>query len=353
MHKFDAYIGRSVLLATLAVLTLLTGLDSLISVIDESDDIGNGYEFGDVLVYVAYTIPRRVHEFVPFAGLIGALIALGRLAASSELVVIRASGVSLGGIAIMVLKPAMLMAVFGFAVGEFVAPHSEQLAMSHRALAQRSESAVAGRFGAWNRDGNTFIHVDAVQRGGIAYGVTLLTFDSDYRLVGSLMAERGTHAGDHWVLEQVQATYLEEEGTSVREETLWRWDTAITPELLTLDVVEPETLPIMQLWSYAKYLQRQGMVFVDIELAFWRKVLQPLATLALVLVAMSFIFGPLREGTMAARVFIGIIVGVGFRISQDFFGPASLIFGYDPLLAALSPIAACWLGGMWLLWRRT
>lgn len=353
MHKFDAYIGRSVLLATLAVLTLLTGLDALISVIDESDDIGNGYEFGDVLVYVAYTIPRRVHEFVPFAGLIGALIALGRLAASSELVVIRASGVSLGGIAIMVLKPAMLMAVFGFAVGEFVAPHSEQLAMSHRALAQRSESAVAGRFGAWNRDGNTFIHVDAVQRGGIAYGVTLLTFDSDYRLVSSLMAERGTHAGDHWVLEQVHATYLEEEGTSVREETLWRWDTAITPELLTLDVVEPETLPIMQLWPYAKYLQRQGMVFVDIELAFWRKVLQPLATLALVLVAMSFIFGPLREGTMAARVFIGIIVGVGFRISQDFFGPASLIFGYDPLLAALSPIAACWLGGMWLLWRRT
>jgi lipopolysaccharide export system permease protein len=95
------------------------------------------------------------------------------------------------------------------------------------------------------------------------------------------------------------------------------------------------------------------MVFVDIELAFWRKVLQPLATLALVLVAMSFIFGPLREGTMAARVFIGIIVGVVFRISQDFFGPASLIFGYDPLLAALSPIAVCWFGGMWLLRRRT
>ena len=46
--------------------------------------------------------------------------------------------------------------------------------MSHRALAQRSESAVAGRFGAWNVDGNTFVHVDAVQRGGVAYGVTLL-----------------------------------------------------------------------------------------------------------------------------------------------------------------------------------
>ena len=167
-----------------------------------------------------------------------------------------------------------------------------------------------------------------------------------------LVAERATHAGDHWMLEQVKLTQLDTEQTRVEETTLRRWDTAITPQLLTLDVVAPETLPILQLWPYAQYLKQQGMVYVDIELAFWRKVLQPLATLGLVLVAMSFIFGPLREGTMGARVFIGVIVGVVFRISQDFFGPASLIFGYDPLVAAVVPISVCWIGGLWLLWRR-
>jgi len=166
------------------------------------------------------------------------------------------------------------------------------------------------------------------------------------------MAERATHAGDHWVLEQVKLTRLDSDRTATEETILWRWDTAITPQLLTLDVVEPETLPVLELWPYAQYLKQQGMVFVDIELAFWRKMLQPLATLGLVLVAMSFIFGPLREGTMGARIFVGVIVGVVFRISQDFFGPASLIFGYDPLVAALVPIAACWLCGTWLLWRR-
>ena len=352
MGKFDLYVGRSVLLATLGVLLLLVGLDALTSIVDETDDMRDGYSFLDILIYVGYTLPRRVHEFVPFAALIGALIGLGRLAASSELVVIRAAGVSMFAMVTMVLKPALLMAAVGFAVGEFVAPHTEQLAMSHRALAQRSESAVAGRFGAWNRDGNTFVHVDAVQRGGVAYGVTLLSFDDSRRLQSTLMAERATHAGDHWVLEQVKLTRLESDRTATEEATLWRWDTAITPQLLTLDVVEPETLPVLELWPYAQYLKQQGMVFVDIELAFWRKLLQPLATLGLVLVAMSFIFGPLREGTMGARIFVGVIVGVVFRISQDFFGPASLIFGYDPLVAALVPIAVCWLGGTWLLWRR-
>ena len=107
--------------------------------------MGEGYGFGNILVYVGYTLPRRVHEFVPFAALIGALIGLGRLATTSELVVMRAAGVSLTGIALMALKPALLVAAMGFSVGEFIAPHSEQLAMSYRALAQRSESSVAGR----------------------------------------------------------------------------------------------------------------------------------------------------------------------------------------------------------------
>jgi lipopolysaccharide export system permease protein len=350
--KFDWYVGKAVLTATLGVLLLLVGLDALTSVVDETDDMRDGYSFLNILVYVAYTLPRRIHEFVPFAALIGALIGLGRLAATSELTVMRAAGISMFRMAAMALKPALLFAAVGFSVGEFIAPHTEQLAMSYRALAQRSESAVAGRFGAWNRDGNTFVHVDAVQRGGVAYGVTLLSFDEERRLTKTLVAERATHAGDHWMLEQVNLTSLQAGETSVNEVTLWRWDTAITPQLLTLDVVEPETLPVMQLWPYAQFLKQQGMVFADIELAFWRKVLQPLATLGLVLVAMSFIFGPLRQGTMGARIFVGVIVGVVFRISQDFFGPASLIFGYDPLVAALVPISLCWLGGLWLLWRR-
>ena len=104
MSKLDRYIGGGVLMATLGVLLLLVGLDALTSVIDETDDIGDGYGFLDILVYVGYTLPRRIHEFVPFAALIGALIALGRLAASSELVVMRAAGVSISRMAIGFLR---------------------------------------------------------------------------------------------------------------------------------------------------------------------------------------------------------------------------------------------------------
>lgn len=352
MGRLERYIGGGVLTATLGVLGVLVGLDALSSLIDEIGDISESYRFGDVLKYVGLTLPRRIHEFVPFGALIGALIGLGRLASSSELVVARAAGISLGQLAGTVLKPALLVAVLGFLIGEFIAPVAEQVAVSERAIAQHPDVGFTGRGGTWNRDGNTYIHVAAVQRGGVIHGVTLLTYNADRQLVRSLRAERGRYLQDYWLLEDVSRTRLDRVSASTDRLTTLRWDTAITPDLLVLEVVDTNTLPVRELWPYARYLRQQGLTSGDVELAFWRKLLQPVAVAGLVLVAMSFIFGPLREGNMGARIFAGVIVGVVFRISQDFFGPASLIFGFPAVIAALVPILVCWLAGIWMLTRR-
>ncbi|KPZ05077.1 hypothetical protein ALO43_200448 [Pseudomonas tremae] len=74
-------------------------------------------------------------------------------------------------------------------------------------------------------------------------------------------------------------------------------------------------------------------------------------TVALVLMAISFIFGPLRSVTLGQRVFTGVVVGFTFRIIQDLLGPSSLLFGFPPLLAVLMPAAACAQAGVYLLRR--
>ncbi|MDA0631367.1 MAG: LptF/LptG family permease, partial [Proteobacteria bacterium] len=204
MSKLQRYIGGQLLVAMLGVLLLIVGLDALSTVIDELEDITDTYTFIDVLVYVGFTLPRRAHEFVPFAALIGALVGLGKLASSSELTVAQTSGLSLRQIGMMVLQPALLLALGGFALGEFVTPLSEQLAVSHRALAQRQEQGFVGAAGVWSRDGDTFVHVEAVQRQGVIYGVQLLSFDSERRLTQSVRAERGSFQEGYWLLEQVE-----------------------------------------------------------------------------------------------------------------------------------------------------
>jgi lipopolysaccharide export system permease protein len=351
--KIARYLASTILWSSIGVLGVLVGLDLLSALVDEAQDLSATYRFSDVLSYLLLTTPSRVYEFIPYATLIGALVGLGRLATTSELTVVRSAGVSLGHIAWVALQPAALLAAGGFLIGEYVAPGSEQLAVSERAIARRGEAMVAGRYGTWNRDGDTFIHADAVQRGGVMFGVTLLVYEPDSQVLArTLRAERGTFQGNSWLLENTLETTFNGQGTATQRYVTYRWETDITPDLLVLEVVDAATLPTRQLWPYARYLEGQGMMFADIELAFWRKVFQPLAIGGLVLVAMSFIFGPLREGSMGGRIFSGVIVGVLFRISQDFFGPMSLLFGLAPVLAAIAPIAVCWLAGGYLLRQR-
>jgi len=128
-----------------------------------------------------------------------------------------------------------------------------------------------------------------------------------------------------------------------------RWDTELSPKLLNVLVLTPDALSIQNLYSYAQYLQQQELDSSEYWLAFWKKLLQPLATASLVLIAVSFIFGPLREVTMGQRIFTGVIVGIVFRTSQDLLGPASLVFGFSPLIAVALPLVVCGGVGIYLL----
>lgn len=351
MSRLDRHIGRTVLGAILLVLVVIVGLDAISAFIDESGDLSDSYTALEIGLYVLLTLPGRLYEFLPFAALIGALAGLGQLASGSELVVMRSAGVSTGRLVWMAMKPALLVALLGFALGETLAPETEQMAESRRAMALNPGEGVTGRYGIWNREANSFMHFNALEPAGVVHGVTLLQFDDAQQLKSALRAQRASFQGDHWLLEQVRRTDFSNWATRQSEHVTLRWDTAVTPELLTMEVVSPDRLPLMDLYRYSRYLMQQGLDADDFELALWRKLLQPVALAALVLVAISFIFGPLREGTMGLRIFAGVLVGVSFRISQDLLGPASLVFGFAPLYAALVPLLICLLAGFALLTR--
>ncbi|MFV0276991.1 MAG: LPS export ABC transporter permease LptG, partial [Parahaliea sp.] len=237
MRRLDRYIGRTMVLSMALVLGVIVGLDAVAAFIDESGDISASYTTFEVLVYVLLTLPGRLYEYAPFAAMIGCLVGLGQLATSSELVVMRGAGVSIARLVWIVMKPTLVIALLAFLLGEYVAPRAEQLAQSRRAIAQNPGEGVAGRHGLWNREGNTFLHFNALDPDGEVLGVVLLQFDSRFELQSALRAQSATFAGDHWLLHQVVRTdFSSWRSTRSRYDQL-RWDTAITPELLTMEVV--------------------------------------------------------------------------------------------------------------------
>ncbi|KRW62542.1 LPS export ABC transporter permease LptG [Pseudomonas sp. TTU2014-080ASC] len=351
MGKLDRYIGTQVFVAILGVLGVIVGLALLFAFIDELGDVEDSYTMLDALWYVFLTTPRRLYEMLPMAALIGCLIGLGTLASNSELTIMRAAGVSIGRIVWAVMKPMLVLMMVGLLIGEYLAPYSENQAQASRALAQGGGEAQSAKHGLWHRQGREYIHINAVQPNGVLLGVTRYQFDDNRRLLSSSFARRAQFQDGYWQLSDVQTTLLHERSSELIQKPAERWDVALTPELLGTVVMAPDALSMTGLWSYIHYLADQGLNNSQYWLSFWTKVLQPLVTAALVLMAISFIFGPLRSVTLGQRVFTGVLVGFVFRIAQDLLGPSSLVFGFSPLFAVLVPAGICAVAGLLMLRR--
>src|SRR5690606_27413300 len=112
-----------------------------------------------------------------------------------------------------------------------------------------------------------------------------------------------------------------------------------------------DRMTMSDLYLYAQRFERQGQDADPYWLALWKKMLQPLTTAVLVLLAITFIFGPLREATMGSRVFTAISVGLVFTILQRLVHTASLVYQFSPLAAVLLPLLLCAMIGL-LLFRR-
>jgi len=350
MRLLDGYIIRTVSASIVLVLMVVLALDFVFAYIAELDDARADYQALEALLFMLYTLPRRLYDFLPLAAFMGALIGLGQLANTSELVVIRAAGVSVGRIVWSAMKPTLAVVMIGLLVGDYVAPTTERIAQSNKTIARGGDAAAAAT-GFWHREDDVFMRFSTVRPNGDLHGVSLFWFDENHWLDRAVYAESAVYQEDHWLLQNVSVSSL----TRVRvdQETMdtMRWEAELSPDVLSVLIVRPEHLPITGLYTYARYMESQDLNASDYWLAFWKKVMQPLATAAMVLLAISFVFGPLRSVTMGFRIFIGIIAGLAFKYTQDLLGPMSLVYGFNPILATAIPIVVAGVLGVLLLRR--
>jgi len=269
------------------------------------------------------------------------------------LTVMRASGLSLARLILTVLKPVMLLAFAALLLSEFVVPIAQQSAAGYKIEKQGAAKAQSANAGAWYREADSFIHVGAILPGGELIGIVQHQFDRDHRLTQTLAAERARYSTQGWVLANTRLARFDPMGAqiSLEQSVSQPWETDLTPELLSVVLVEPRYLAVSELGAYSNYLNQQGVDPKRYDLAFWGKVMQPLSVVALVLVGTAFIFGPLRSVTVGQRILTGVIVGLVFKFSQDLLAPASQVLGFAAFWAALIPILVSLLFAGFLLVR--
>ncbi|ADT85968.1 LPS export ABC transporter permease LptG [Vibrio sp. Vb2880] len=335
----DWYIGRTIIATTMLVLATFVGLSGIIKYVEQLRKVGDGtYDLMQALLFVVLSIPRDIEMFFPMAALLGALIGLGALAASSELVVMQAAGFSKLDIGLSVLKTAVPLMIIITLLGEWGAPQAQKAARDLRAFATSGGKILSVRTGVWARDINDFIFIGKIDDNRL-YGMNMWRFDEHKQLRHVIFAKQVDYlGGNSWVMKDVEVTDMNDDVVITKQSLPeYRWETSLAPDKLAVVTVKPEELALSGLYDYVHYLKASEQDASRYELAFWRKITQPFSIAVMMLMALSFIFGPLRSVTMGARILSGVIAGFTFYISSEFFGPLSLVYGIPPVFGAVAP----------------
>ena len=357
MRTLRRYLATEIIVATSLVFAALLMLFSFFDLVEQIKDLGRGaYNMRRILLYVLLSAPDHIYQLFPVAALIGTLFALAQLVAGSEYTVMRTSGVSTARFAATLAVIGFLFAALTFVIGEFVAPPAEQLAQRVRSQSITGLVAQEFRSGLWIRDDRVFINVVEVRPDSSLRGVRIYEFDPQYRLRSISYAQRGTFQSDRrWLLEDVIQTRFEDMKTSVHEIEETRWQSVLEPDLINLLLVKPEQMSALRLYSYAQHLKENRQKALRYEIALWTKVTYPLAVLVMMVIALPFAHFNSRQAGVGAKIFAGIMLGIGYYFLTRLFSHLGLLNDWPAAMVAIMPMTtflAIAVGMMWWQERR-
>lgn len=351
----DWYVGRTILKTTMLVLVTLQGLSAIIKFVDQLGDVGKGnYQILDALWYVILSIPKELELFFPMAALLGALIGLGNLATSSELVIMQSIGLSKANISTAVIKTAVPMMIIMMLLGEFVAPKAELMANTMRSAKKSGGAMIAVQNSVWAKDKNSFVNIGQVRNGKELRQVTVYYFDKNQTLYQVLRAPEAQYQKNsgNWKMTDASMTLLSDRQIQRKQLGTYDWYSSLTPQKLGVVVVKPLNLPISGLYSYINYLHQNHQDAAPYELAMWRKVMMPFTVVIMMLLALSYIFGPLRSVSMGARLIMGIMTGFGFYVLNQVLASVSLVYKMPPVIGAMGPSLLFFVLALYMINRR-
>jgi lipopolysaccharide export system permease protein len=352
------YLAREIATAVVFVLIAFLALFAFFDFINELDDVGRaGYSVAAAAIYVLLTLPSRTYEVMPIAALIGSVYALAQLAAHSEFTAMRASGLSRTRALGELIRLGAWLAVFTALVGEALAPPAERLAQELRLSSLGSAVGGQLRSGLWIRDslrdtaGDVqrirFVNVGELMPDATLRRVRILEFDQQMRLSEAVKAEKGRFSGPgaweltgvtttlyHSVESQEPLPLLRTERASAESRT---WRSELTPALLSVLMVMPERMSAINLFNYIRHLRENQQNTELHEIAFWKKVVYPLAVIVMMALALPFAYLQSRAGGIGYKVFAGIMLGVAFHFLNGLFSHLGLLNTWPPLVAVSIP----------------
>jgi permease, yjgP/yjgQ family len=352
MKTIPRYLIRQLSVMSLYAMFALLALYSFFDIVAEAGGIGEGgYTAGKMAQYVLLQIPDHAYQLMPLAVLIGSLLALSRLAANSELTVIKTSGMSTANLLAVFLAFGLIFATGTALLGELAAPAANRYAENLKTTAKNGKIST-GAEGLWIKEQNSIVNVREMLPDQTLRGIKAFRHNDAFQLIESWQADAATVAPDGtWRLENVRRSILGGERVRTERHERENWQAGIRSGLLDVLLVSPDQMSLAALTAYIAHLEENRQKTDLYRIEWWRKLMYPAATVVMAFVAFAFTPQSARHGNMGLKLFGGICLGLAFHFAGRLFGFTSRLYGIPPFLAAVLPtlLFAAW--AVWLIRR--
>ena len=336
------YMAKMFLVRVFAVLAILVVVLQVLDLLGESDHIlafkGNGQ--AEILSYIGLRIPGIIQRFLPFCVLLGTIVTLITLNQNSEVVSMKAAGLSAHQVLAPLVVASLVIAVASFAFNDRIVSRATATLNRWEGVNYgKMPSGLEAMTNVWVRDGDDLIHADVVEGRGRQ---TVLTAVNIYDRTGGTLskivtADRGTAVEGGWRL--VNAVVFDvASGTKSATSSLLALE-GVRPDQFTLASVDAAGLSFARLSSAITDLKAAGRPTAALEAALWHKIAGPMSTILMPLLGAVAAFGLARSGKLFVRAVVGMFLGFMYFVADNFGLAMGNLGAYPPLLAAWGPFA--------------
>ncbi|NQY42651.1 MAG: LPS export ABC transporter permease LptG [Legionellales bacterium] len=337
MRIISKYINRMVIQSFLLILIVFCSLFFIVGMVREASSIGqNEYHIFQAASYVILQMPTKVGDMIPLICLLAGVVSLGIFATNNELTIFRVSGISVYRICFILLKSAVFISIFAMLIKEYVAPGAYRLSEENKLFQKSGGRVVRSKSGIWTKDGEDFIFIGNVS-GNTLKNVVKYSF-RDRVLTRIDFAKRVLVDDNFWRAKKIRVTkiFSDQITHSQMSESIWKIQSPL--KYILLDTSEPANLTMRELAGYVFIYKNVNKSSDRYIWVFWDRLVTPLKTIVMLILAVPMILGPLRSSNLGLRIIIGSLVGITFYFFSMFLGPLSILLQVNPLMEVLSPI---------------
>lgn len=350
------YLAAEIYRSSAIVLLALMGLFTFFNLIDELDRISATFSVTNLLYLEALNLPTQLYELLPIGLLIGSILALAGLAQRNELVILRVSGISGFKLLLMLWLATIPLMILAFVLSEYVAPRAE--IQASEASLEILGRAGGGRLasGYWFREqapegGIRIINIKTLQSQGNIRDITVYHLNDKLRLQQFTQAERGRLINEQLQLHDSVTTEIHPQANellntleppsaplvSLVPAANLNLATTLTAERLMARILTPERMAASDLMDYIQYLEANQLQTSRQVVALWRKFAYPFSLLVMITIAAPISFMQTRRGGAGTKIFVGILVGVGFFMLNQLTLNLGMLSQWAPWVTALLP----------------